>query len=569
MLKGIGVSSGIAIGPIKILKTFDPDQLPKELASSPADECAQLKAAILKAVNQLEAIRIKALEHQGQDEAAIFEAHQLMLKDPTFLKKSEKLIQEQNYSAAYAFYSVSEAQVKKFESMEDAYFKERAHDIKDIAKRVIAILTGDDVSASNNQKVIIVAKELTPSQMATFDTNWVLGVVTEIGGETAHSAMIARTREIPAVYGIGKKIEQLQASDQLILDGKSGIILVNPSQSEISEFTLKEQQQRLEQRELLSLIDVKSTTKNGQAINLLANIANLADLEAAIKYKAEGVGLLRTEFLLMGRSAAPAEEEQFIFYKKVVSAFPNHSTTIRTFDMGGDKPIPYLKIPKEENPFLGVRAIRLCLNECNDLFQTQLKAILRASVFGKCQIMIPMITTVEEILAVKENLERAKTELKNRSVDFDPTIKVGIMIETPAAAIMADVLAKNVDFFSIGTNDLIQYVMAADRENAGLKELSHFYNPSVFRMISLVSKAAKCGKIEVSVCGSMARDPLSIIALIACGITKLSMGPSHLLKVKKFIATLDTSRFEEAHNELLKAATKLEYMNSLQNWEKS
>ncbi|MFN8371140.1 MAG: phosphoenolpyruvate--protein phosphotransferase [Bacteriovoracaceae bacterium] len=315
--------------------------------------------------------------------------------------------------------------------------------------------------------------------------------------------------------------------------------------------------------ELLKSIDRPSLTKNLKPVTLMANIANAIDLAVATKYKANGVGLLRTEFLLMDRTTAPTEEEQFLFYKKVITTFPHHSTTIRTFDMGGDKIIPYINMAKEENPFLGVRAIRLCLKECNDLFQSQLRAILRASVFGKCQIMIPMITTLEEIMAVKANLAKAQQSLQQNNIAYDTTIKLGIMVETPAAAIMADVFAAYVDFFSIGTNDLIQYVMAADRQNGGLNELSHFYNPSVFRMISMVSNAAKHAKIEVSVCGSMARDPLSIIALLSAGIDKLSMGPNHLLSVKKFIGTIDTEKLSTIYNELLVTKNKQEYLEIL------
>lgn len=423
-----------------------------------------------------------------------------------------------------------------FLSMEDEYMRERAADIRDIGGRIIRALKGEEKSSIGDikDKCIIVAKDLTPSDTAQLNREYVLGFITELGGKTSHSAIIARALEIPAVSGIKDATEILKTGDLIILDGVKGIIYINPDESLIDEYQNKIQREMEEKRELLIYKDRKVLTKDGKRIEVAANISSKEEVDVALKYGADGIGLFRTEFLFMNRETAPTEEEQFEVYKYVLEKMDFRPVIIRTLDVGGDKKIPYIDVGTEMNPFLGLRAIRLCFERL-DLFKTQLKALLRASIYGNLKIMFPMISKVDEIKRAKEILEDVKAELKKAGQKFSDKIEIGIMIEVPSAAIISDLLAKEVDFFSIGTNDLIQYTLAVDRMNEKVSNIYEPSHPAILRLIKMViDNAHKEGK-WVGMCGEMASDISMIPLLIDYGIDELSMSAPSILKVKKEI----------------------------------
>lgn len=534
MLKGIAASSGIAIGKAYVIREEE-NAINRYEVKDTEKEIKRFLEAILKAKEEIEAIKENAVKNFGEEKALIFEAHLMILEDEEFRASVIEKI-KQNINAEYAVKETVEMFEGIFLSMEDEYMRERAADIRDIGGRIIGALKGEEKSSIGDikDKCIIVAKDLTPSDTAQLNREYVLGFITELGGKTSHSAIIARALEIPAVSGIKGATEILKTGDLIILDGVKGIIYINPDESLIDEYQNKIQREMEEKRELLIYKDRKVLTKDGKRIEVAANISSKEEVDVALKYGADGIGLFRTEFLFMNRETAPTEEEQFEVYKYVLQKMEGRPVIIRTLDVGGDKKIPYIDVGTEMNPFLGLRAIRLCFERL-DLFKTQLKALLRASTYGNLKIMFPMISKVDEIKRAKEILEDVKAELKKAGQRFSDKIEIGIMIEVPSAAIISDLLAKEVDFFSIGTNDLIQYTLAVDRMNEKVSNIYEPSHPAVLRLIKMViDNAHKEGK-WVGMCGEMASDISMIPLLIDYGIDELSMSAPSVLKVKKEI----------------------------------
>ncbi|SEF88092.1 phosphotransferase system, enzyme I, PtsI [Caloramator fervidus] len=534
MLKGIAASSGIAIGKAYVIREEE-NAINRYEVKDTEKEIKRFLEAILKAKEEIESIKETAVKNFGEEKALIFEAHLMILEDEEFKASVIEKI-KQNINAEYAVKETVEMFEGIFLSMEDEYMRERAADIRDIGGRIIRALKGEEKSSIGDikDKCIIVAKDLTPSDTAQLNREYVLGFITELGGKTSHSAIIARALEIPAVSGIKGATEILKTGDLIILDGVKGIIYINPDESLIDEYQNKIQREMEEKRELLIYKDRKVLTKDGKRIEVAANISSKEEVDVALKYGADGIGLFRTEFLFMNRETAPTEEEQFEVYKYVLEKMEGRPVIIRTLDVGGDKKIPYIDVGTEMNPFLGLRAIRLCFERL-DLFKTQLKALLRASIYGNLKIMFPMISKVDEIKRAKEILEDVKAELKKAGQKFSDKIEIGIMIEVPSAAIISDLLAKEVDFFSIGTNDLIQYTLAVDRMNEKVSNIYEPSHPAVLRLIKMViDNAHKEGK-WVGMCGEMASDISMIPLLIDYGIDELSMSAPSVLKVKKEI----------------------------------
>ena len=535
MKKGIAASKGYAIGKVFI-------QEHEEIVISDAKvtdveaEKALLQSALEQSKVQLNAIKEKTLKEIGDHEAQVFEAHLTLLDDPEFSGGMLNEIEMNSSNAMKAVQDVTNTFVMIFESMDDEYMRERAADIKDVSKRVILNLAGKggDAFSVTEENTIIVAHDLTPSDTAQLDRSKVTGFLTNIGGRTSHSAIMARTLEIPAVVGLIDITTSVKNGDSIIVDGIEGICIINPEQSVIDEYTEKRNQFLAEQEELKKLISVEAVTKSGRRIEVCGNIGSPADAEAVLENGGDGVGLFRTEFLYMDRDQAPTEEEQFESYKKVLEVMNGKLVVIRTLDIGGDKILPYLTMPEEMNPFLGYRAIRLCLDR-KDIFRVQIRALLRASVYGNLAVMFPMISGLEEFLAAKEFVDECKAELKAEGIAYSDDIQWGIMVEIPAAAVYADELAKYVDFFSIGTNDLIQYTLAADRMSEKVSYLYNPMHPAVLRLIKMtIDGAHKHGK-WVGMCGEMAGDETAIPTLVEYGLDEFSMSATSILTAKKII----------------------------------
>ena len=522
MKKGIAASKGYAIGKV-FLQEHEEIVITDAKVSNVEAEKEVLQKALEQAKVQLTAIRDKALAEIGEHEAQVFEAHLTLLDDPEFTGGMLLEIESNSINAMKAVENVTNTFVMIFDSMEDEYMKERAADIKDVSKRIISNLAGKggDAFAITEANTIVVAHDLTPSDTAQLDRSKVVGFLTNIGGRTSHSAIMARTLEIPAIVGLKDITTSVKNGDTVIVDGIEGICIINPEQSVIDEYTAKREKFLAEQEELKKLITVKTVTKSGRRVEVCGNIGSPADAEAVVANGGDGVGLFRTEFLYMDRDSAPTEEEQFESYKKVLEVMDGKQVVIRTLDIGGDKTLPYLPLPQEMNPFLGYRAIRLCLDR-KDIFKVQIRALLRASVYGNLAVMFPMISGLEEFQAAKEFVEECKAELKAEGIEYSEKIQWGIMVEIPAAAVYADELAKHVDFFSIGTNDLIQYTLAADRMS---EKVSYLYNPM---------HPAKHGK-WVGMCGEMAGDEAAIPTLVEYGLDEFSMSATSILTAKKII----------------------------------
>lgn len=538
MQKGIGASPGIAIGVARVLKKpsmiFD-----KVYSNSLEVELQKFETATKKALDELVAITIKTKENVGIQESLVFEAHQMMLQDPEFISRVKAQITSGD-SAPHAVQMIAKEFIDMFSAIEDAYLRERASDLKDVSERLIRKLLGISEVDFNEKGIIIVAEDLTPSDTAKIDRDKVYGFVTEIGGTTSHSAIMARTIGIPAIVGLGHSLRNIQNDDLIAIDGETGFLYINPDAEVVKTLQEKMHQIEVQKQQLLVLKGQSSTTKDGHCVELACNIGGVKDLVHVLENDGEGIGLFRSEFLYMDRNALPSEEEQFNAYKTVLEGMGQKPVVIRTLDVGGDKNLPYLNIPKEENPFLGFRAIRYCLkNEA--VFKTQIKALLRAGLYGNLRIMLPMISGVSEVRAAKVLIEACKQELKTAQVDFSENYQLGIMIEIPSAAITADLLAKEVDFFSIGTNDLIQYTVAVDRMNQDIAELYTPYHPAVLRLINMVIQAGKKENIWVGMCGEAAGNPTMIPILLAMGLEEFSMNPSKILKARSLIQTLDLS----------------------------
>ncbi|MDK3600304.1 phosphoenolpyruvate--protein phosphotransferase [Staphylococcus pseudintermedius] len=555
IIKGIAASDGVAIAKAYLL--VEPDlSFSNEKTDQPEAEVQKFNEALNNSKIELTKIRNHAEEQLGADKAAIFDAHLLVLDDPELIQPIEEKIKNESASAPQALTEVTQNFITIFESMDNEYMKERAADIRDVAKRVLAHILGVELPNPSiiDESVIIVAHDLTPSDTAQLNKQYVQGFVTNIGGRTSHSAIMSRSLEIPAVVGTKSISESVQQGDMVIVDGLTGDVIVNPSDDEIKAYQHKRESFFADREALKQLRDEPSKTLDGHEVELAANIGTPNDLEGVHNNGAEGIGLYRTEFLYMGRDNMPTEDEQFEAYKKVLESMEGKRVVVRTLDIGGDKELPYLNLPEEMNPFLGYRAIRLCLDQ-PEIFRPQLRALLRASAYGKLNIMFPMVATIQEFRDAKALLLEEKENLKQESVEVSDDIELGIMIEIPATAALADVFAKEVDFFSIGTNDLIQYTMAADRMSERVSYLYQPYNPSILRLIKQVIDASHQEGKWTGMCGEMAGDETAIPLLIGLGLDEFSMSATSILKARRQIKDLSRTEMVQLADRALNCAT--------------
>lgn len=564
-LQGIGVSNGIVIAQAFLL--VEPDlTVEKQKIDNPDEEKKRLQQAIFEVKQELEHIHAQTLAKLGEEEAAIFSAHLLVLQDPAFEMEVHQKIDE-NMNVEAALTEASEMFVQMFQSMDDAYMRERAADIRDVSRRILAKLLQVELPNLNGieQEVIIVANDLTPSMTVQLNKQFVKGFVTNIGGRTSHSAILARTLEIPAVVGVKGATEHIQSMQTIILNGHTGEVILNPTTEQIAQYE-QLQQQFLEQQQSLAVFKkLRSVDKDGHQIELAANIGNPSDVQAVIENGGDGIGLFRTEFLYMNRQDYPTEEEQFEAYKAVLLQMGDKPTVVRTLDIGGDKELPYLQFPHELNPFLGYRAIRICLDD-HALFKVQMRALLRASVYGNLKIMFPMIATVEEFREAKAFLYDVKEQLKAEGIEVAERIEIGLMIEVPSAAIMADVFAKEADFLSIGTNDLIQYTFAADRMNEKVAYLYQPYHPAILRLVKNVIDAGHANGCWVGMCGEMAGDKVAIPILLAMGLDEFSMSATSILTSRAQISNLSKKQLELHISKILTLTTSQEVEQYVSNY---
>ena len=538
-LQGIAASDGIAIA--KVYTLTEPDlSFSKVSVEDTENEISRLEKALEVSKKEIELIKETALKNLGEEEAQVFEAHLMVLSDPELVGQVKDAITSQKVNAEHALKEVSDMFISIFAGMEDnPYMQERAADIRDVSKRILANLLGVKIPspATIKDEVVVVAGDLTPSDTAQLNRKYVKAFVTDIGGRTSHSAIMARSLEIPAIVGTKEITSLAKDGDLIIIDGLSGDVFLNPSEDVVAEYRAKAEAFAAQQAEWEKLKDADTFTKDGHQVELAANIGTPKDLEGVIHNGAEGVGLYRTEFLYMDSHDMPTEEDQFEAYKAVLEGMNGKPVVVRTMDIGGDKELPYLPLPHEMNPFLGYRAIRISLNE-PEMFRTQLRALLRASVYGKLRIMFPMIATLNDFRGAKALLEEEKAKLVAEGVAVSDDIQVGIMIEIPAAAVLAHQFAKEVDFFSIGTNDLIQYTMAADRMNERVSYLYQPYNPSILTLIKhVIDSAHKEGK-WAGMCGEMAGDQTAVPLLVGLGLDEFSMSASSVLKTRSLISKL-------------------------------
>ncbi|MED4000766.1 phosphoenolpyruvate--protein phosphotransferase [Priestia aryabhattai] len=543
-IQGIAASSGIAIA--KAFRLENPElTVEKKSVTEVEAEVARLEAALEKSKSELEIIREHARKELGDDKAEIFEAHLLVLSDPELINPIKDKITNENVNAEHALDEVAAMFINMFESMDNEYMKERAADIRDVTKRVLAHLLGVNVSNPSliSEEVVIIAEDLTPSDTAQLNRKFVKGFTTDIGGRTSHSAIMARSMEIPAVVGTKTVMEDIQNGVLVIVDGLDGEVIVDPSEETVKAYEKKTAEYAEQKAEWAKLVNEKTVSADDHHVELAANIGTPEDVKGVLENGGEGVGLYRTEFLYMGREDLPTEEEQFTSYKTVLERMEGKPVVVRTLDIGGDKELPYLNLPKEMNPFLGFRAIRLCL-EMQDMFRTQLRALLRASVYGNLKIMFPMIATVDEFRQAKAILLEEKAKLQQEGVQVSEDIEVGMMVEIPSSAVIADLFAKEVDFFSIGTNDLIQYTLAADRMNERVSYLYQPYNPAILRLVNMVIKAAHKEGKWVGMCGEMAGDEIAIPILLGLGLDEFSMSATSILKARSQIRQLSKADIE-------------------------
>ena len=539
VMKGLGVSPGIGIGKAFIIDK-GPINVTKNYVNDAEKELDRLKAALEMAKEQLNELYISTIDELGEKEAQIFKSHEMMLEDDTFISDVEDRINREGVNAEFALNETSNVYIKMFQSIEDEYLRERSEDIKDVMNRVIRILMCiSSVDFSNmEENSIIVAKDLTPSDTAQLDRTKVAAMITEVGGKTSHAAIIARIMGIPTIVGLNNITDKIKDGDTVICDGKTGKVLINPNAKQLFYYNKKKNIEDDIKNELRNQVGLPSITKDGFKVSLSANIGVPNDVDMALENDAEGIGLFRSEFIFMNRDRQPTEDEQFEQYKEVLVKMGDKPVIIRTMDIGGDKNVPYIDIPKEMNPFLGYRAIRFCLGNV-EVFRTQLRAILRASVYGNVKIMIPMISTMKELKDSKKILQQAKDELKSEGIKFKNDIEIGIMIEIPSAAIISDLLAKEVDFFSIGTNDLIQYTMAVDRMNSKLSYLYSQYHPALLRLIKGIIDNAHNAGIWVGMCGEAAGDPKLIPVFVGMGLDEFSMNGPSILRARYIVRNIN------------------------------
>ena len=550
MLKGIAASSGVAIG--KAYKLEQPVITFKETKGTVEEELAIFKNAIAKTISDIEKVKERAAANLSAEELAVFDAHLMMAQDPELSAQIEEMIKG-GENADKASKTVSDTMIAMFESMDNAYFKERAADVRDVSFRLLCNILGlviPDLTAIE-EEVVIIAEDLTPSDTAQLNKKYTLGFCTEIGGRTSHSAIMARSLEIPAVVGTTTVMETVKAGEMVILDAIEGNLIVNPSEEEIKEYSAKREAYLAEKEALKVLVNQPTVTTDGHRVDVAGNIGTPKDVAGVVENGGEAVGLYRTEFLYMdSENDFPTEDEQFEAYKAVLEGMAGKKVVVRTLDIGGDKKLNYFTFPEEMNPFLGYRAIRLCLDR-KDIFRTQLRALCRASVYGKLAIMFPMIATINEFKEAKSVFEEEKAKLIAEGVAVSEDIEVGMMVEIPASAALAENFAKYADFFSIGTNDLIQYSMAADRMSQKVSYLYQPLNPSVLRLIkSAIDGAHKHGR-WCGMCGEMAGDTLAAPVLLGLGLDEFSMSASSILPARKMINSLSKAEMEKLAAEAL------------------
>lgn len=567
-INGIAASDGVAIAKAYLL--VEPDlSFDSEKVSDVDAEIAKFNNAIQTSKVELTKIRNNAEQNLGADKAAIFDAHLLVLDDPELIQPIEEKIKNEQVNAPTALSDVTGQFITIFESMDNEYMKERAADIRDVSKRVLAHILGVELPNPSmiDESVVIIGNDLTPSDTAQLNKEFVQGFVTNIGGRTSHSAIMSRSLEIAAVVGTKSITQEVKQGDMIIVDGLTGEVIIDPTEDEVIAYQNKRERFFEDKQELQKLRDEETTTIDGRHAELTANIGTPNDLKGVIENGAEGIGLYRTEFLYMGRDEMPTEDEQFEAYKKVLETMEDKRVVVRTLDIGGDKELPYLNLPEEMNPFLGYRAIRLCLDQ-PDIFRPQLRALLRASAFGKLNIMFPMVATIQEFRDAKALLLEEKDNLTNEGIEVSDDIELGIMVEIPSTAALADVFAKEVDFFSIGTNDLIQYTMAADRMSERVSYLYQPYNPSILCLVKQVIEASHKEGKWTGMCGEMAGDEIAIPLLLGLGLDEFSMSATSVLKARRQIKGLSQNEMEELAQRAIDCATSEEVQDLVNQYAK-
>lgn len=566
MLKGIAASDGVAVAKAYLLVQPDLSFNKVSVEDTDAEE-KRLDDALAKSTDELTQIREKAAQSLGEEEAQVFDAHLMVLSDPEMVGQIKQNVKDNKVNAESALKDVTDMYIGMFEAMDDnAYMQERAADIRDVAKRILANLLG--VSLPNpsmiNEQVVVVAHDLTPSDTAQLDRNFVKAFVTDIGGRTSHSAIMARSLEIPAIVGTKEITAKVKAGDILAVNGIEGDVIIDPTEDQKAEFIKIGEDYAAQKAEWEKLKNSKTVTADGKHFELAANIGTPKDLEGVRNNGAEAIGLYRTEFLYMDSADFPTEDDQYKAYKAVLEGIGDKPVVVRTMDIGGDKELPYLQLPHEMNPFLGYRALRISLSDLgDDMFRTQMRALLRASAHGNLRIMFPMVATLKEFRAAKKIYNEERQKLISEGVTVSDTIQVGIMIEIPAAAVLADKFAKEVDFFSIGTNDLIQYTMAADRMNERVSYLYQPYNPSILRLIKNVIDAAHAEGKWAGMCGEMAGDQTAVPLLVGMGLDEFSMSATSVLKTRSLMKRLTTTDMQELADRALKECDTLEEVVAL------
>ncbi|MCP1064701.1 phosphoenolpyruvate-protein phosphotransferase PtsI [Serratia symbiotica] len=563
MISGILVSTGIAFGKALLLKEDEIVINRKKISTDHVErEISRFLSGRAKASEQLAAIKAKAGETFGKEKEAIFEGHIMLLEDEELEQEIIALIKDEHVTADAAVYTAIESQSHALEELDDEYLKERAADVRDIGKRLLRNMLGMPIVdlSTIQDEVILVATDLTPSETAQLNLKKVLGFITDLGGRTSHTSIMARSLELPAIVGTSDVTKQVKTSDYLILDAINNKIYVNPTAEVIDQLKTTQSQYISEKNDLAKLKDLPAITLDGHQVEVCANIGTVRDVASAERNGAEGIGLYRTEFLFMERDSLPTEDEQFQAYKAVAEAMGSQAVIIRTMDIGGDKDLPYMNLPKEENPFLGWRAIRIAMDR-REILHAQLRAILRASVFGKLRIMFPMIISVEEVRDLKDEIDKLKAQLREESEAFDEAIEVGVMVETPAVVSIAHHLAKEVDFFSIGTNDLTQYTLAVDRGN---EMISHLYNPlspSVLGLIKQVIDASHAEGKWTGMCGELAGDERATLLLLGMGLDEFSMSAISIPRIKKIIRNTNFTDVQALAAQVLAQPTAQDLMN--------
>lgn len=562
MLKGIAASSGYAQA--KVYKLVHPELVVEKREANNEEELKKFENALVSTREDIKAIKAKAKGRLSDEELAIFDAHLEFTNDPGLIDQVIAQIKAESVNAEFALETVANNFISMFEAMDDAYFRERAADIKDVTYRIKSHVMGVKIADLSliDEPSIVLAEDLTPSDTAQLDKKYTKGFVTEIGGRTSHSAIMARSLEIPAVVGVTNVLKELEHGQEIIMDAIKGEVIVDPTSEEKEEYSKLAKEYEQYRKDLEVLKDEKSITTDGHQVEIAGNIGNAKDVEGVLNNGGEGVGLYRTEFLYMDASELPSEEDQFEAYKTVLEDMEGKPVVVRTLDIGGDKKLDYLPLPEELNPFLGYRAIRLCLDR-TDIFRTQLRALIRASAFGKLRIMFPMIATVQEFKDAKKIYQEEYDKLVSENVKVGDKIEVGMMVEIPAAAILADQFAKYSDFFSIGTNDLIQYSFAADRMNETVSYLYQPLNPSLLRLIkNTIDGAHKEGK-WVGMCGEMAGDSMAAPVLLGLGLDEFSMSATSILEARKTINNLSYAKMQDLSKKALECSTEEEVINLL------